>query len=117
MCIPPPSIVLKSEFLKLDEYPPSQDFISNLAKKVLLTPEVTRLWLDHLHTVLLNRKRGAADARAKARMAVGTLPTSSAGATPQSESTTAAMAESSTPPSVAEDTESYYCGIYMWKAI
>ena len=59
ICIPPPSIVLKNEFSKLKEYPPTQYFIADVAKKVRLTPEVVHFWLDHLHTVLLNRKRGA----------------------------------------------------------
>ena len=114
-CIPPPSIVLKNEFLNLEGYPPTQDIISNLAKKVLLTPEVTRLWMDHLHNVLLNRKRGAkkaAETRAKTRMASSTLPTCSTGATPQSASSTTAAT-----PSVVEDTRLYYILWYMWKRV
>ena len=37
------------------------------AKMVLLTPDGTKIWLDHLHTVLLNRRRGAAKAAATRR--------------------------------------------------
>ena len=33
--------------------------MENISQKVLLTPNVTRMWMDHLHTVLQNRKRGA----------------------------------------------------------
>ena len=57
--MPPPSSVLKNEFWKLKAYPPTEQYIETTAAKVLLTPDVTRMWMDHLHTVLLNRKRGA----------------------------------------------------------
>ena len=70
MCIPPPSTVLKNEFSKLTEYPPPQDCVDAIAKKVLLTPETTHQWWNHLHTVVLNRKRGAkkaAETRTKSR--------------------------------------------------
>ena len=59
---PPPSQVLKSEFSKLTVYPQPETFIRQEAEKVLLTPDDTKIWMDHLHTVLLNRKRGAAKA-------------------------------------------------------
>lgn len=41
-----------------------------MSRHVLLTPECTHQWWDHLHTVLLNRKRGAekaAETRAKTK--------------------------------------------------
>lgn len=60
----PPSSILKDEFSTLKKYPPSDDFIQQIARKVLLTPDDTRIWLDHLHTILLNRKRGALKAAA-----------------------------------------------------
>lgn len=112
MCVPPLSVVLKNEFLKLQGYPPPQDVISTLAKKVLSTPKITRLWLDHLHNVLLNRKRGAKKAtatRAKAKMAVGTQLTLTAGATPSQSCTTTATPTVPTPP-IVENTRSYFCG-------
>ena len=40
-CSTPPSIVLKSEFSKLTQYPPQQEHITEIAEKVLLTPECT----------------------------------------------------------------------------
>ena len=55
---PPPSLVLKSYF---SNYNPTRDLMQEEAKKVVLTPKI---WIDHLHTVLLNRKRGAAKAEA-----------------------------------------------------
>ena len=127
ICIPPPSIVLKNEFSKLKEYPPTQDFIADVAKKVLLTPEVVRLWLDHLHTVLLNRKRGAKKAaatRAKTRTpVVESLPFSARDTPSQLEVTTTVTVPQSTGGETSSDprpvvhetaqsegTESYYCG-------
>ena len=53
------------EFALLKEYPPTEEFIHNVAKKVRLRREDAREWLDHLHTVLLNRRRGAKKAAAK----------------------------------------------------
>ena len=64
---PPPSLILKSDFSKLSTYPPSETFVKEEAEKVLLTPDDTRIWMDHLNTVLLNRKRGAAKAAATRR--------------------------------------------------
>ena len=46
-----PSTVHKAEFSKLQEYPPRDDFFQQTAKNALLTTD--------LHTILLNRKRGA----------------------------------------------------------
>ena len=64
---PPPSQVLKNDFSKLVAYPPTETFMQEEAKKVLLTPDDTKIWMDHLHTVILNRKRGAAKAAATRR--------------------------------------------------
>ena len=71
---PPPSTVLKREFSKLKEYSPSEEYVENVSRKVLLTPTVTQMWMDHLHTVLQNRKRGARKAAAtrQARKQAGT---------------------------------------------
>ena len=46
---PPPSQVLKSDF---SVYPPPETFIRQEAEKVLLSPDDTKIWMDHLHTVL-----------------------------------------------------------------
>ena len=74
----PPSTIIKQEFSKLNTYPPSETFIQQLARKVMLSPDNIKLWLDHLHTVLLNCKRGAAKAavtrRAKKTCEAVTLP-------------------------------------------
>ncbi len=74
---PPPSSVLKDEFSKMKEYPPTEQYFKRTAAKVLLSPDTTRLWVEHLHTVLLNRKRGAQKAAAtrrakKAQLALAT---------------------------------------------
>ena len=89
----------KDAFTKLKEYPPPAEYITDLAKKVLLTPEDTRLWLEHLHTVLINRKRGAKKAaatRAKSKRSAST---------PQSKpaNNTTAMAHDHL-------SETYHCG-------
>ena len=79
-CIPPPSTVLKKEFAMLREYPPSEEYLENISQKVLLTPNVTRMWMDHLHTVLQNRKRGArkaATTRQARKQAVANLDSQS----------------------------------------
>ena len=89
--------MLKDEFTKLKEYPPPQEYITDLAPKVLLTPEVTRLWLEHLHTVLINRIRGAkkaaAASRAKAKKST-TATAQSAPTCPQSEATVTTRTQS-----------------------
>ena len=43
----------------MKKYPLSDQCVESIAAKVLLTPDVTRMWVDHLHTVLVNRKTGA----------------------------------------------------------
>ena len=56
----PPSSVLKCKFSKLKAYPPpKEDYFKQTGKKVNLTPEDTQMWMDHLDTVVRNRKRGA----------------------------------------------------------
>ena len=53
-CIPPPSSLLNTKFATLTQYPPSQQFLNEVSKETLITPEMAQLWLDHLHTVMLN---------------------------------------------------------------
>ena len=55
----PPSGLLKQAFQALHKYPPSHDECVALSKKVLLSPDQVRIWLEHLHTIEQNRKRGA----------------------------------------------------------
>ena len=56
----PPSSVLKCTFSKLKSYPPpEEDYFKQTGKKVNLTPEDTQIWMDHVDTVVRNRKRGA----------------------------------------------------------
>ena len=54
---PPPSQVLKTD-LKLTSYPPLSPTMVRPPNHSAYPP----LWLDHLYTVQLNRKRGAAKA-------------------------------------------------------
>ena len=46
----------------------TDDFINDATKTVLLSVEDTKIWLDHLLSVLQSRKRGAAKAAATRRM-------------------------------------------------
>ena len=64
----PPSIVLKQAFSNLKDGDITDDFISDAAKAVLLSMEDTRIWLNHLLSVLQSRKQGAAKAAATRRM-------------------------------------------------
>ena len=61
---PPPSNVLKDKFNELHGRPITDEFVQSAAKEVLLTQEEVSIWLDHLNTILRNRKRGAAKAAA-----------------------------------------------------
>ena len=54
---------MKEEFSKAS-HPTSDDFIQVAAEKALLNQEDTRIWLEHLQTVVENRKCGAAKAAA-----------------------------------------------------
>ena len=63
----PPSGILKSEFSKFKQYPVGEDVLSQIAKKALLTTEDAKIWMDHLHSIVLNRKRGAQKAAATRR--------------------------------------------------
>ena len=58
----PPSTVIKEKFDKLKSYPPSESVCAEITKEVLLSVDNVRMWLDHLHNVKENRKRGAAKA-------------------------------------------------------
>jgi hypothetical protein len=55
----PPSFTLKEYFDNLVSYPPSEADLCDLSKEVLLPVEEIKLWLEHLHTVRENRKKGA----------------------------------------------------------
>lgn len=55
----PPSCILKGEFSKSNRIA-----VNEAAKKALLSTEDAQIWLDHLQTVVENRKRGAAKAAA-----------------------------------------------------
>ena len=58
----PPSTVIKEKFESLECYPPSESVCLEIAKEVLLPVGEVQMWLDHLHTIKQNRKRGAAKA-------------------------------------------------------
>ena len=53
----PPSTILKELFR---QHQITDEFVENAAKAALLSPSETRIWLQHLTTVLQNRRRGAA---------------------------------------------------------
>ena len=61
----PPSIVLKQKFMCCHtrcQDPKSDCFISEAAESVLLGVDDVKVWMNHLTTVIENRKRGAAKA-------------------------------------------------------
>lgn len=53
----PPSTILKEFFSSTKDI--SDDLLLNVSKKCLVPPEECRFWLDHLQTVVDNRRRGA----------------------------------------------------------
>ena len=57
----PPSQILQDYNKKNENF--SDHDIQNLARKCLLTPEEVKLWLEHLHQVAENRRKGAEKAR------------------------------------------------------
>ena len=72
----PPSSTLKSEFSKLKDYSPQEELYHQIVKKSLQTPDDTKIWMDHLHSMTLNRRRGAQKAAAtrRAKNAQNTQP-------------------------------------------
>ncbi len=58
----PPSSILREFYSKLQGREPSEDELKVVAKEVLLPIGEVRIWLDHLTTVTVNRKRGATKA-------------------------------------------------------
>ena len=63
----PPSEILKDAFNQLKERSPSDDLITEVAQKTLLSKEEVILWFNHLAEVQRNRKRGAEKAAATRR--------------------------------------------------
>lgn len=57
--VKPPSEVLLSTMKKLKYEIPNEEHILEISKKVLLSPEETRMWCVHLRQVHENRVRGA----------------------------------------------------------
>ena len=60
--IQPPSVVLKEFFQSLQGSEPTDEMLQSMARKTLLPVSEVQLWLEHLHTVHTNRKRGATKA-------------------------------------------------------
>ena len=58
----PPSAILKLKLMELKGSPVTEEFLVSAAGSVLLTVEETKIWMDHLSTVLENRRRGVAKA-------------------------------------------------------
>ena len=50
----PPSAILKQKFMELKGSPVTDEFLVSAARRVLLTVEDTKIWIDHLTTVLEN---------------------------------------------------------------
>lgn len=67
MATSPPSGVISNLFRSLQGAKPSQQQIKATAQQVLLSPADVEMWLEHISTVQLNRKRGAAKAAATRR--------------------------------------------------
>ena len=94
----PPSSMLKELFNKLQGRPITDQFVHDAAKEVLLTPEEVCIWLEHLSTVLQNRRRGAAKAAATRRAK-------------RAKNTCVSNLQSEADPSTVRDSEaSCYCG-------
>ena len=60
----PPSALLKDLFNRLKGRPVTDDFLKSAAKQVLLPPCEVDFWVQHLKTVMDNRRRGAVKAAA-----------------------------------------------------
>jgi hypothetical protein len=60
----PPSVVLKESFNTKQPAAATEiaDICPDLAKRVLLSEDETKIWLNHLESIVQNRKRGAAKA-------------------------------------------------------
>ena len=63
----PPSTILKQKISQLGHAQITDNFVE-AAKEVLLSMEETKIWLQHLSTVVENRKRGAAKAAATCQL-------------------------------------------------
>lgn len=63
----PPSDILQHVSSQLGDETPSDDYVTELAKKTLLPKGEVIMWLDHLRDVRRNRKRGAQKAAATRR--------------------------------------------------
>ena len=63
----PPSVMLKDFFNSLHGSEPTDAMVKTVAEKTLLPTDEVRLWLEHLRTVNLNRKRGASKAASTRR--------------------------------------------------
>ena len=63
----PPSVILKQKFS--DSHGQITDqFIEQTAKEALLSSDETKIWIEHLVTVVKNRKRGATKAAATRKL-------------------------------------------------
>ena len=71
----PPSVTLKQLFSSDNNIVFDEEKVQSAAKEVLLPPEECKIWLQHLQTVVENRRRGARKAAAT-RQAKKTLKTS-----------------------------------------
>ena len=96
--VAPPSTVLKRLFTEKGQQCFSDIHLQQAAKATLLPTFEVKIWLDHLKTVLKNRKRGAEKAAATRRAKRG------------SPSTSSEAPLQTTPCSGSEDQQQDYCG-------
>ena len=103
-----PSFILKEAFDKLESYPPSDSVYSDLSKKAMLPVDKVRIWLEHLHTICDNRKKGAIKAAETRRRKSSSASVAMAQESAAMAQESAAMAQESA--TMAQDTE-YQCGV------
>lgn len=60
--IRPPSVMLKDFFASLQGSKPTDEMLQTIAEETLLPITEVQLWLEHLNTIFVNRKRGATKA-------------------------------------------------------
>ncbi len=112
----PPSTLLKRLYSRQTGQELTDQFVRTAAKQVQLSPEETQIWLSHLQTVLENRRRGAAKAKAtrQARKAASQQVISQSStqlATVQTSSRqVASPPPTCTQPAAAEENEQWFCG-------
>ena len=97
----PPSTVLKQIFSNVGDSEVSDELVSSTTRKVLLSTEDVKLWLEHLAEVIRNRAAKAAETRQRRKNADKS--------TNQATSTTVTVTEQ--PVTVREEGYCASCGV------